>query len=338
MRTLIKQPNRDFKVLNLTDTQLSNEEWTDGHLNRNVLEYTVTELVKREKPDLITISGDLAWANHDHSYEMLANFIDSFGIPWAPVWGNHDNQGGAEATDRIATKYISTYKNCLYEKGNPAFGNGNYVLLIEENGAPVEAIFMIDSHNQTPYTDENGEEKMAWARLSEPQMAWMESELDALKKRGCKDATIVLHIPIYAYRNAAKAAYKADIAPRSITLQMADSEDVWNEEYQDSTGVQYEGIGSYVHNDGVLEMLKRSGIVRHVICGHDHVNNWKIVYEGVKLIYSLKTGAGCYWVPFMNGGTVLRINSHGVYNVEDIFVDVQHLLGEDYPVLNPDAL
>ena len=151
MKKLIKQPDRDFVILNLTDTQLSNEEWADDHPNRKILEYTVTQLIERAHPDLITISGDLAWANHDHAYEMLANFLESFNIPWAPVWGNHDNQGGAEAVDRIATKYL-TYKNCLYEKGNPAFGNGNYVIVIEEDGTPVEAVLMIDSHDRTPYT------------------------------------------------------------------------------------------------------------------------------------------------------------------------------------------
>ena len=156
MKTLVKKIGQDFKILNLTDTQLSDEEWADGHCNRQILEYTVTELVKRVQPDLITISGDLAWANHDHAYEMIASFLDSFDIPWAPVWGNHDNQGGPEAVDRIASKYL-TYKNCLYEKGDPAFGNGNYILVIEENGVPVEAVLMIDSHDRTPYIDENGE-------------------------------------------------------------------------------------------------------------------------------------------------------------------------------------
>lgn len=328
MKTLVKKIGQDFKILNLTDTQLSDEEWADGHRNRQILEYTVTELVKRVQPDLITISGDLAWANHDHAYEMIANFLDSFDIPWAPVWGNHDNQGGPEAVDRIASKYL-TYKNCLYEKGDPAFGNGNYILVIEENGVPVEAVLMIDSHDRTPYIDENGEEQSGWARLSDPQMAWIAEELAALKAKGCGDATLIMHIPIYAYREATKAAYKPGIAPRSITLQMADGSEVWNEGYENSTGVQYEGIGSYVRDEGALEIFKRSGIARRMLCGHDHVNNWKIHYNGMDLMYALNTGAGCYWVPFMNGGTVLKVNETGVYAVEDVFIDVQHLVGDE---------
>lgn len=325
MKKLFKQIDKDFKVLNLTDTQLSDKEWADGHQNRKILEYTIAELVKQVQPELITISGDLAYANSDHAYKMLADYLDSFGIPWAPVWGNHDNQGGAEAVNRIAEKYL-TYKNCLYEKGNPAYGNGNYVIVIEENGVPVEAILMIDSHDHMPFTDENGEEKLTWSKLTEPQLEWIRAELESLKANGCKDATLIMHIPIYAYREATKAAYKDNIDLQNITLQMADGSDVWNEGYTDSIGVQYEGIGSYVYDDGVFELLKRSEIAHRVICGHDHVNNWKIHYNGIHLIYSLKTGAGCYWNPILNGGTVLKINENGVYDVEDVFVDISHLL------------
>ena len=324
MKTLIKQINRDFKILNLSDPQLSDQEWADEHLNRKILEYTIAELVKQVHPDLITISGDLAWANHDYAYKMLADCLDSFGIPWAPVWGNHDNQGGAETVNRIAEKYL-TYKNCLYEKGDPAYGNGNYVIMIEENSVPVAAVFMIDSHDRDAFIDENGEEQTAWSKLTEPQLKWLAAELDSLSAIGCKDATLVMHIPIYAYREASRAAYKKDIDLSSVTLQMAAGSEVWNEGYTDSVGVQYEGVGSYVHDDGVLEILKDSKIVHHVISGHDHVNNWKIRYEGINLIYSLKTGAGCYWNPILNGGTVLKINETGVYDVEDIFIDVSHL-------------
>ena len=41
MKVLKKAPNKDFTVLNLTDPQLSTEEWADGHLHRKILENTV---------------------------------------------------------------------------------------------------------------------------------------------------------------------------------------------------------------------------------------------------------------------------------------------------------
>ena len=143
MKILQKSRDRDFVVLNLTDPQLNDEEWNPDHKNRKILEYTITELIRRVKPDLITISGDLAWAGCDYSYDMLADFLDSFGIPWAPVWGNHDNQNGAEYINGVAERYMRC-SYCLYEKGNPLLGNGNYIISIEEDGKPIEAVFMLD--------------------------------------------------------------------------------------------------------------------------------------------------------------------------------------------------
>ena len=89
MLTLKKTPGRDFILLNLSDPQLGDEEWAPDHPHRRILEGTVWELVRRVSPDLITVSGDLAWAGNDLAYDALADFLDGFGIPWAPMWGNH---------------------------------------------------------------------------------------------------------------------------------------------------------------------------------------------------------------------------------------------------------
>ena len=325
MKTFIKERGKDFKILNLTDTQLSNEEWADGHKHRAILEYTLTELVERVKPDLITISGDLSWAGHDHAYTMLADFIDGFGIPWAPVWGNHDNQMGAEYIDSVATRYM-TYPNCIYEKGDPALGNGNYLISIEEDGVPVEAVVMMDTHDRMPYTTSEGEERLEWAWLLPEHAEWLEKELEKMKARGCKDATLIMHIPIHAYRLASAAAYKSGIDLKGVTPEMAEGAECWNEGYTDSIGVQYEGIGSYPEDDGMLNAFKRIGIIKHLVAGHEHINNFMISYEGIKMIYALKIGAGCYWNPILNGGTVISINEHGVHDVKHEYVKVDHLL------------
>ena len=325
MKAFIKQQNKDFRILNITDPQLSNGEWEEGHKNRVILEYTLKELVKRTEPDLITVSGDLAWAGNDRAYDMLASFIDSFGIPWAPVWGNHDNQDGAEYIDSVATRYM-TFPNCIYEKGDPSLGNGNYVISIENDGTPVEALIMLDTHDRASYTDESGETMSTWAKLIPEQAEWIEKEINALKARGCKSATLIMHIPIYAYNTASKAAYKDGIDLNSVTPEMADGGECWNDGYKDSIGAKYEDIGSYPAEDGMFDHFKKLGIIKHIVAGHDHVNNFMINYDGIKLIYSLKLGAGCYWNPILNGGTVLSINENGVYDVRHEYVDVTHLI------------
>ncbi len=326
MITLQKDSKKDFIILNLTDTQLDNAEWNDGHVNRRILEYTITQLIQKTKPDLITVSGDLAWAGNEHAYKMLAVFLESFNIPWAPIWGNHDNQGGAETIEKMADMYLSM-PHCIYEKGDKSLGNGNYVICIEEAGKIVEGIVMLDSHDKERYVDANGVEQEAWAKLTAEQIVWYKDQADALKAKGCKDSTMILHIPIFAYRTASEAAFKNPEPCKKMTFaQAVECADCWKDGYTDSVGVQNEQISSYPFDDGVFELIKEKGITKHILAGHDHVNNWIIRYDGVKFIYGLKTGAGCYWEPWMNGGTVLKINSNGVYDVAHEYVDVSHIL------------
>ena len=327
MKILNKQKDKDFVVLNLSDPQLSVNEWQEGHLNRRRLEYTLAQLMERVKPDLITVSGDLSWSGMDLAYERMGELLNGVGVPWAIVWGNHDNQGGPEYIEGIVENY-SKLSNFLYESGDKAMGNGNYVILIKEdgeNGKPVTAFVMMDTHNKEPYIDENGEEKKTWARLLPPQVQWFKEQTDMLKEMGCGDATLITHIPIYVYRNASAEAFKEGIDKKAITVEESYGDTCWNEGYTDSVGVEYEVVSNYPVDEGAFDVIKEGGIVRHVIAGHDHINNWIINYEGVKLVYALKIGPGCYWRPVLNGGTVMKINENGVYDIYHEYVDVSCL-------------
>ena len=98
MKHLKKSKNKDFLILNLTDPHLYNCALGD-HPNPAILKYTISTLMERVHPDLITISGDIGWAGlagGDAAHRYFADFIDEFGVPWAPVWGNHDQPAGME--------------------------------------------------------------------------------------------------------------------------------------------------------------------------------------------------------------------------------------------------
>ena len=87
--TLYVEDNKDFVILNFTDFQLH-----DGKSTYTAFDIIDT-LVDNYHPDLITVLGDTA--EDDGTYGTKVNFkaivdhIDALGIPWAPVYGNHDN-------------------------------------------------------------------------------------------------------------------------------------------------------------------------------------------------------------------------------------------------------
>lgn len=305
MFTLEKKPERDFIVLNLTDPQLSDGDWD---INKaTILCDTVDELIKRTSPDLITVSGDIAYSDHMRSYENFAALMDSYRIPWAPVWGNHDSQGGAGSVDRQADLFMRS-RYCLFEKGDAALGCGNYTIAVRENGRIIYGIIMMDSHDRMPFTDAEGKTSDAWAHLIPAQLDWYRGQVEAL---GGVRTAMILHIPIYAYRDAFEAAWNSAYKPESVSVSESGDEKYWNEGYKDSLGVRYEGIASYPADEGMFDLIKELASTDIVLAGHDHVNNFIIRYEGVTLAYALKTGAGCYWSEQLSGGTVLRISQKG---------------------------
>ena len=320
MITMKKQKNKDFKVLNFTDPQLVTPEWAEGHIGRKVLEYTVSKLVNETKPDLITVSGDISAAEFTDAYTHFANMIDAFNTPWTVAWGNHDNQGGAEFIDKYVALY-KTYKNFVYEEGPRNLGNGNFVIAVEEDGKILHGVIMMDTHDRVCEKNDKGEDVWYWGKLYPEQLTWYEGVVTDLKEKGCSETTIISHIPIYAYRTAYEAAWNKDYKPEEVTYEMSKTGVCWNEGYKNSYGINLEGICSYEYDEGMFDLIKKLGSTKLYICGHDHINTTCIEYEGVKLMYGLKTGRGCYYKAPYNGGTVITIASDGKANAEHYFCD-----------------
>lgn len=324
MKTLRKPACRDFRVLNLSDPQLSDGEWARETKERALLEYTVNALAERTLPDLITISGDLAWAGNYDSYRKLASLIDGFDIPWAFVFGNHDIQEGREKLER-AVDILTAGGKCLFEKGDPALGFGNYTIGIEQDGRLIHGLIFMDSHDRREYAGKDGKRTLEWADIDKAQFPWYREQTEKLKEAGAKESTLITHIPLYTYRQAAEAAFVPGFDPRSVEPYNGMQSGSFTEEYRDSFGVMYEDICSYPEDNGFFDLIKECGSTKTVLCGHDHVNTFGITYRGVLLMYALKTGSGCYFDRRINGGTLLKINAEGRLFAEQVFVNPEEV-------------
>jgi len=308
MKILQKNKEKDFVILNLSDPQMNAFEWKEGHPYAPILRYTIDKLIEQNKPDLITVTGDMAYPGDYESYETFAQLLDSYNIPWTIVWGNHDHQSGIEPVLKAADLF-KKHPLCLFEDGDPAYGNGNYFIAIHEGDSPITMLFMIDSHNSVEMTMENGEKKWVYDKLWPHHLEWISQQAESFKNDGYKDAMMMLHIPLYCYRAAAEKAFPGGRGGDS-----------------DMYGQQHELIASHPVEDGALPVLKESGLITHVLAGHDHCNNFIVDYEGIKLMFACKTGPGCYWQSAMNGGTVITIDSNGIKDVHHDFIDVTHLV------------
>lgn len=303
---LAKETGKDFVVLNLTDIQMGDIESFDAA--GDLAFGTIKKLVEETDPDLITLTGDNAWATY--AYIKLVKEIDSYGIPWAPVMGNHDGQGCP--SEYWCASQFANAKNCLFKFGPEGMGYGNYIINITENGQIIHTLYMMDTHSSADDTEEgaalNG---TGYDGFWSSQFKWYEWAVKGNAALAGKnvESTIFVHIPLYEYNNAWNMAYDQEAG-------------AYRDEFAaTSFGVNHEGICSPNKNNGFFDLLKELDSTKTVIAGHDHVNCSSIVYEGVRLSYGLKCGSGCYWESEMSGGTTVSINSDGAATVQHIYVD-----------------
>lgn len=314
MTSLQKKAERNFRVLNLTDPQISLEEYQQKHPRFAGMVNTVRQLVEQTQPDLITCTGDFSYNGSLEVYRFYGEFFGSFGIPWAFVWGNHDNQDSQENVLKAAD-ILSHSPNCIFEYGDAAMGNGNYVIGIQEGNNPIAALIMMDTHNVEPLPD-----GVTWSysKLNDVQMRWYREQITMLKQQGYPESALFIHIPIYEYRRAVAAAYRH--LEEQCTLEDSYTDTVWNDGYQGAFGVMWEDISSYEEGDGVFPVLKQEAHTKLVIAGHNHNNNFCIPYEGIKLVFSLKTGPGSYYEPALSGGTVIEYNNSGLCELYHVYI------------------
>lgn len=165
IQTVAKE-REDFKILMFTDTQL----WSNLSDNKACYE-EMDALVEKTQPDLIVLPGDnvSAFASR-FSLKNFIRHIDAYGIPWAPVYGNHDAEIPTNAKNWQGDCYMDS-EYCLFQKGpSNLYGSGNYVVNITEDGAPVYTLFLMDNGEYTEYDDgSTGEVPMGYE-----QIAWYE--------------------------------------------------------------------------------------------------------------------------------------------------------------------
>ena len=284
-----KQPNKEFVILNLTDVQLG-----DGEIDFNAefvrrADKTIEELVNKVQPDLITVTGDQGYGT-EKSILYVGNLIDRYGIPWAPVFGNHDNQEDILTTDQQSYLYETAFKNCLFKSGpnnlatveSGSVAYGNYVINIVERDQSankfhvVRSLVFVNSRDGYDYEkDETHEEQKpinsrGYVMLSDKQIAWYKWAVKGVQQYGIDGkvkSTVFLHIPIYAFNLAFNAAFKTNVDPfdyeeydkavkNENALAAYADKSIWNEGYENSVGGRREEICSAPYDDHVLDAIK----------------------------------------------------------------------------------
>lgn len=291
--SLEKTAGEDFTILLFTDIQL----WTLVSDNRRAFAI-MDELVERTDPDLIVLPGDnVSGISTDILTLQLVSKMESYGVPWAPVFGNHDAEGNA--TLEWQGDRFEEAEHCLFDRGpTDLYGVGNYFVNIFEDGTPIYSLCFMDNGRYIDYGDRTAETYVDYA-----QIAWYKWNIEGL------NAEFGTSVPSMSFSHFAFPEMREAVEKYGILSD--DGRYVIHEDMGEGSCAYLPGAAPV--NSGFFETAKASGLT-HAFFGHDHENDARITVDGVTLSYGLKTGPSPRpWNSAKEyGGTVITIGDGGV--------------------------
>ncbi|KAG6837346.1 hypothetical protein H0H93_010948 [Arthromyces matolae] len=157
------------------DTALSPCEHSD-----NLTNTLVGKALDAEKPDLVVFSGDQLNGQRTtwDAKSVLAKFakaVTDRGIPWAAVFGNHDEEDGTAKEDQMMLMKALPYS--LVDRGpKDVHGVGNYVLKVysaDASKTQLLTLYFLDSGSYSKgYWDLFGFMPTAYDWIRETQINW----------------------------------------------------------------------------------------------------------------------------------------------------------------------
>ena len=291
----------------------------------------IKALVETTKPDLVMLGGDNAGPGYIHIEnaeqlkEMLAEItspMEENSIPWAHVFGNHDDNYGLPNKD--AEKIYESFPHCVSKAGPECHGGtANYLLPVypRTGDEPVFGIWGMDSHGgMTEFAQRHHKDKPlemlhpfagghgSYDSVDFGQVMWyylisMEFE----KRYGRKlPSMMIMHIPLPEYEII-----------------------VTNKDETHFFGYDDEDVACTALNPGLFRACVERGDVKAIFCGHDHWNDWQAEYLGIKLGYDASLSYHACQNNYLRGGRIFDIYESDPWDIRTETVKIREIMGHD---------
>lgn len=312
--------DRDFRIMHLTDVHLGG-----GFLSSdkdNMALNAVAAMITAEKPDLVVVTGDVAFPvpyssgtfNNKRPAVLFADLMEKLGIYWCISYGNHDTEAYSFFSREQISKVYGNHKkypHCVFQKGpDDIDGCGNYVINIKNSqGKITRSLFMVDSHS---YVD-NDYFGILWKYdcVHKNQIEWYENQLDSLTSKNGGETPksfMFMHIPVMEMRDA---YYKL----RDNGGKDTEDVKVVNGKMGEVDKVVYSGE----KNEGLFDTCLKHGSTQAMFFGHDHLNNMTINYKGIDLSYGYSIDYLAYskinTYGVQRGCSIITVSSDGSYDI-----------------------
>lgn len=292
------EDGRDVRVLQLTDPQIIDEQQQRyikrltsnpmGGLEYESHEKYVKQVIEIYRPDFIIVTGDVIYGEFDDTgFQFLryVDFMDSFGIPWAPVFGNHDNESNMGVDWQCEQFQNARY--CLF-KQNDLTGNGNYSVGLYQNQILKRVFFMLDSNGcgAASFMSLSNGQTQPTPGFGSDQIEWYTKSINAIRAVEANvKISFAFHIQLKVFADALE---KYDFTNEGTFNKPINIDTHPKKEECDFGYIGNDLKGAWDEDYIVWNSLKDLG-VDSIFVGHEHLNSASVVYEGVRLQYGLKS-------------------------------------------------
>lgn len=311
-KTVLRNAGK-LKILLLTDLHFGCTAYCRKHDKQ--AEASMRRAVELTSPDLIIVLGDLVYpipiftmsTNNRKMSKYVSSVMESFGVPWCFVFGNHDEEKSSVAKkDELADIYRAG-KNCLFEKGpQDISGCGNYVLRVQNaEGKDNFALVFLDSHSYAGRGFFSG-----FDHVHDDQVEWYKSQIAGLNEQNGKKipSFAFMHIPVREFYEAWHKCYMGD---ESVTYHcgfVAEKDNYFGYPKHQKTAIY-----------AAAQEMKST---KAMFFGHDHLNTVSLTYEGMRLSYPMSTDCTAYFgiakKHTQRGGSVLEIDEDGTFTFSHV--------------------
>ncbi|GMF40809.1 unnamed protein product [Phytophthora fragariaefolia] len=245
------------------------------------------ELLDIEQPDFVVFTGDnvqtdLDTTMHTFAMSIFTARVESRGIPWSAVFGNHDTEGGLTREEML--ELMTEGKQYSHVKYGPRDigGVGNYEVNVVaptsgpwgEQGSTVFRMYFLDSHSTidtATYPLVNDPNDYDWIKETQIEFyrelaqSHIAEETGNSSENSSVPAVMYYHIPLPEYGLASPL---------------------------NRIGDKYEETASAAVNSGLFSALLEVGDVKATFVGHDHINEYCYLRQGIQLCYGGGIGLG----------------------------------------------